>query len=173
MKWTFICIAAILLTVQAHAQDINPEIFRKNIDVLYEAADAGFKSIKGEENGTTDQGDVKHHSTRKISGAVDVYIKVDSEKTHTYVAIFGAKDSKSAQAKVEQMAQLIFEQIGDKGFKRNAGTDMDYEGYRKQTVEYDSDNIDDLGHHPSFSVGILRGTNPPVVELQINEPLWK
>lgn len=161
------------LVFDLSAQDINPEIFRKNIDILYEAADKGFKEIKGDENGTTDKGDVKFHAKRKVSGAMDTYIKVDEETTHTYVALFEVKDNTAAKEQVELMATLIHEQIGGKGFKRSTGTDMSFEGYRKQTVEYDSENIDDLGHHPSFSVGILRGTNPPVISMEINEPLWK
>ncbi|NQV53714.1 MAG: hypothetical protein HQ500_11050 [Flavobacteriales bacterium] len=173
MKWIPLFAVLLIFNASISAQDINPEIFRKNVDVLYTAADAGFKSIKGEETGTTEDGDKKYHSTRKVSGAMDVYIKVDGEDTHTYIAVFESKDMKSAQAKMEQMAQIIFEEIEEKGFARDSGTDMSYEGYRKATIEFASDNIDDLGHHPSFSIGILRGSNPPVVELEINEPLWK
>lgn len=172
MKY-LLALSAIGLTLQITAQEINPEIFRKNIDILYEAADAGFKTIKGEANGTTDQGDTKFHSTRKVSGAMDVYIKVDDEDTHTYIALFDAQKPDEAKKKVEEMAQLIFEQVEGKGFQRSAGTDMNYDGYRKQAIEFASDNIDDLGHHPSFAVGVLRGTNPPVIQLEINEPLWK
>ena len=173
MKWITPLAVLLILHVSLTAQDINPEIFRKNVEVLYTAADAGFKSIKGEETGTTDEGDKKYHSTRKVSGAMDVYIKVDGEDTHTYIAVFESKDMKAAKAKMEQMAQIIFEETEAKVSARDSGTDMSYEGYRKETVEFASDNIDDLGHHPSFSVGVLRGTDPPIIELEINEPLWK
>jgi hypothetical protein len=173
MKWTLTLLCVTFFSGAFNAQVINAEIFRKNIDVLYTSAAAGFKTIKGEASGTTDDGLARFHSTRKVSGADDVYITMDDEKSLTYIAHFKSKDLATAKASIEDMANMIQEQVAEKGFHRSSGTELGYEGYRKQTVEYESDNIDDLGHHPSFSLGILRGSNPPIIELMINEPLWK
>jgi hypothetical protein len=175
MKTLFLTLLGIgLAFVSLNAQDVNPDIFRKNIDILYDAAAKGFKDIKTEQNGTTPSGDSKFHSTKKVSGATEVYIQVDAEQSHTYVAHFQAKDMEAAKTMVEELTTMILEQVASKGFHRSSGTELNYEGYRKQTVEYESDNIDLLGKYPSFSVGILKGSGGPfVVELIINEPLWK
>jgi hypothetical protein len=157
----------------ASAQTINPDIFKKNIDLLYTSAAGSFKDIKNEEVGTTEDGDRKYSAGRKISGASDVYIKADAENSFTYIAHFESKDIKTAEAKIEEMMALVLGQVADKGLVRSKGTEIRYEGYRKHTVEYESDNIDLLGKYPSFSMGIIKGSSPVTIEFVINEPLWK
>lgn len=169
----FVLVVGLFFSAGLQAQEINKEIFVKNIAVIYDAAAAGFKSIKTEQSGTTDDGDKKFASGKKVSGAKEVFIKVDAEDSHTYVAHFEAKDLKSAQAKAEEMANMVAEQLKDKGLVLGKGTDMNYEGYRKHTIDYESDNIDLMGKYPSLSIGIVRGSNPPVIEMLVNEPLWK
>lgn len=173
MRTVTFFVLGILWNSAIDAQTINTDIFIKNIDLLYESAAKSFKEIKLEQSGNTDDGDVKYHSSRKISGASDVYIKADDENSYTYVAHFESKDLKTAEAKIEEMMGLILVQVSDKGLARSKGTEMRYEGYRKHTVEYETDNIDLLGKYPSFSVGVLKGSNPVMIELTINEPLWK
>jgi hypothetical protein len=71
------------------------------------------------------------------------------------------------------MVALMREVLAEKGLVHTNGTDINYEGYRKQTFQYDSDNIDLLGKYPSFALGIVRGSEPPIIEMTITEPLWK
>ena len=151
--------AVLMLTAFGlHAQQINPDIFKKNIEILYDAAAKGFKEIKLEETGTTSDGDKRYHAGRKVSGASDVHIVVDEEDSHTYVAHFEAEDMEGAQKAMEEMATMASEVLSDKGLARKKGTSMNYEGYRKHTLEYDSDNIDLMGKYPSFEFVILRDT---------------
>lgn len=173
MRILFLAALCIFVFGPTQAQTINPDIFKKNIDVLYTSAAGSFKDIKNEEVGTTEDGDRKFSAGRKISGASDVYIKADSENSFTYVAHFESKDIKTAEAKIEEMIALVIGQVSDKGLVRSKGTEIRYEGYRKHTVEYESDNIDLLGKYPSFSMGIIKGSNPVTIEFIINEPLWK
>jgi len=173
MRTVTFFVLGILWNSAIDAQTINTDIFIKNIDLLYESAAKSFKEIKLEQSGNTDDGDVKYHSSRKISGASDVYIKADAENSFTYIAHFESKDLKTAQLHVEDMAVMILEMVSEKGLVRGSGTEMNYEGYRKQTVEFASDNIDIMGKYPSFSIGILKGKTPVTIELVVNEPLWK
>ncbi|MEX2597955.1 MAG: hypothetical protein WEC59_13600 [Salibacteraceae bacterium] len=173
MKSLVLFTLSAVFSASVQAQDINKEIFQKNIVILYEAAASGFKEIKKESSGTTDRGNAKFHASRKVSGAKDVFIDVDSEDSHTYVALFEANDVESAKKMVEEMTVLASEVLAENGLVRKKGTEMRYEGYRKQTIEYDSDNIDLMGKYPSFEFGVLRDTEPPLVEMVINEPLWK
>jgi len=155
------------------AQTVNPDIFKKNIEVLYESATGGFKDIIQEQTGETEDGEAKHGSARKTSGAREVFIKIDSETTHTYVAYFDGKDIESAEKELVEIAGWMEEVLATKGLVHNQGTDISYHNYRKHSFEYDTDNIDLMGKYPTISLGILRDTDPPVLELNINEPLWK
>ncbi len=169
----FILSIVLLFPVLLSAQTINPDIYKKNIEILYDAAAKGFNEIKLEASGESPDGNKKFHAARKVSGASDVYIDVDSEDSHTYYAQFEAEDLESAQAKMEEMVTMAAEVVAEKGLVRKKGTDMNYEGYRKHTLEYDSDNIDLMGKYPSFEFGILKGSEPVTIELVVNEPLWK
>ena len=161
------------LSVSAKAQNINADIFKKNIEIVYDAAANGFKDIKLDQIGNSDNGNSKFGSARKVSGASEVYILVDEETTHTYFAIFQGSDLDETKKKVDEMVALMREVLAEHGLVHSNGTDINYEGYRKQTFQYDSDNIDLLGKYPSFGLGIMRGSEPPVLELTITEPLWK
>lgn len=169
----FILASCLFMSSALSAQTINPDIFKKNIDILYASAANSFKDIKNEETGTTDDGDKKFAAGRKISGATDVYIKADAENSFTYVAHFESEDLKTAEAKMEEMMALVLGQVSDKGLVRSKGTEIRYEGYRKHTVEYESDNIDVMGKYPSFSMGVIKGSNPVMIEFIVNEILWK
>ncbi|MBT3648765.1 MAG: hypothetical protein HN542_11035 [Flavobacteriales bacterium] len=172
-KHALVLICTILIGGISLAQNINPEIFKKNTEVLYEAAADGFNQIKLEQDGESSSGDLKFRSARKVSGATDVHILVDKETTHTYYAIFQGIDLEEAKKKVDEMVALMREVLAEKGLVHTNGTDINYEGYRKQTFQYDSDNIDLLGKYPSFALGIVRGSEPPIIEMTITEPLWK
>jgi hypothetical protein len=156
-----------------HAQTINPDIFNKNIELLYTAAADGFNEIKMEQDGQNESGDLKFRSARKVSGASEVYILVDKETTHTYYAVFEGTDLDESKKNIDEMVALMREVLAEHGLVHSIGTDINYEGYRKQTFQYDSDNIDLLGKYPSFGLGIKRGSEPPIIELTITEPLWK
>lgn len=155
------------------AQTINPDIYKKNMEILYDAAAKGFKEIKLEASGESPAGNKKYHAAKKVSGASDVYIDVDAEDSHTYYARFESEDLETAQARMEEMVTMAGEIVAEKGLVRKKGTDMNYEGYRKHTLEYDSDNIDLMGKYPSFEFGIVKGSEPVTIEMVVNEPLWK
>jgi len=156
-----------------NAQTINPDIYKKNIEILYDAAAKGFKDIKLEESGTSPSGIKKFKAAKKVSGASEVFIDVDAENSMTYYAHFEASDIEGAKDKVEEMVAMAEEVTSDKGLVRKRGTNVSYEGYKKITLEYDSDNIDLMGKYPSLSFGIIKGSQPPMIELIVNEPLWK
>lgn len=162
-----------LVILSGQSQTINPDIYKQNIAVLYDAAKAGFKSIKSEAAGESPAGNKKFLSSKKVSGAAEVYLDVDSEDSHTYYALFKCTDKASADKALEEMISMAAEVVTDKGLVRKKGTEMRYEGYRKQTLEFDSDNIDLMGKYPSFEFGIIKGSSPLMIEMRVNEPLWK
>jgi hypothetical protein len=173
MRTTFLSVLVLIASLTGYGQTINPDIYKQNISALYDAAKAGFKSIKLESAGESAAGNKKYLSAKKVSGAAEVYLDVDTEDSHTYYALFKSTDKETADKMLEEMIVLAAEIVADKGLVRKKGTEMRYEGYRKHTLEYDSDNIDLMGKYPSFEFGIIKGSSPIMIEMRINEPLWK
>jgi hypothetical protein len=174
MMKTFVAtILFAIVTATAIGQEFDPAQFKTDIHSLYLSSKQGFKDIKqGEPN---EPGDGFKHFTSSLilSGSKDVEITMDSEKSNTYIAKYSFNNVRIPQEKVDELMQLILEATEEFGLASGKGTDIKYIKYKKQTVEFPSDNIDIMGKYPSFVVGLLKDGNPMELEITISEPLWR
>lgn len=167
---------AALASFTLFAQEpLDPALFKEQVATLYQNAAKSFAANK--EGGAEDAPDGTKHfaSNLSLSGAKESYITADEENSHTYVAHYElqVKTWPEAEKKLEELVALILEATADKGLIRSKGTDINYYKYQKHTVEFPSENIDIMGRYPSFSVGIIKDSNPVIIEVMVNEPLWK
>lgn len=161
-----------LVTLISNAQWSDSEEFRQALKTLHNSAKQGFKDIKGEPTGELN-GEATFNSTLLPAGAAKAWLQVDSEKSHTYVAIFEFKNVPAVEAAIEPMVKAAEESLAEFSLSRGKGIDMRYVRYQKHLIEFASDNIDETGKRPSFAFGILKDSNPVAIEMRVNEPLWK
>ncbi len=173
MKQTFTLLFCMLVYLGATAQEFDAETFKTDIVSLYEVGKSSFKTLKEGESFETVNGARHYKSTMQLHGAKSVYISEDEEKSHTYIAHFTFKNVRNPQEKMTEFVNLIAEATAEHGFAVGRGTDIKYLGYQKQTIEFPADNIDDMGKHPSFTVGMIADGNPMSFEIQVSEILWK
>jgi hypothetical protein len=173
MKQTFILLFCMLVSLGATAQDFDAEIFKADIVSLYDVGKSSFKSLKEGDSFETVNGEYHYKSSLLLNGSESVYISEDAEKSHTYIAQYTFKNVRDPQAKMMEFVNLIAEATSDHELVVGRGTDIKYLGYQKQTIEFPADNIDDMGKHPSFTVGMLEDGNPMSFEIQVSEILWK
>ncbi|GAB4384053.1 MAG: hypothetical protein Kow0075_16130 [Salibacteraceae bacterium] len=166
-------LAALVVFSQTLWAQVDEQNFKADLEKLYQSAKFGFKDIKGEAETTTPDGTKVYKANFVLSGAKNAVVKTDAENVSTYVATIELKNVNNPSAKLEEMVNWMLAALEKYGLTRGSGTDINYVGYRKHTAEYPSDNIDELGKHPSFSLGILSDGNPMVIELIVYEPLWK
>lgn len=175
MLLTSLCVALLLgaapLTKQA--TEFDAETFKTNIKELYLSAKQGFKNSKGAAMADAEDGSKQYECSITLSGALDGVIAVDAEKSQRFIARFEFKNAPLAEQQMEQMINLIVEATAEFGLARNSAVDIRYVKYKKHTVEFPSDNIDVMGKYPSFSLGMIKDSNPVVIELIVNEPFWK
>lgn len=173
MRNIFVTVTAVLAFTISNAQEFDPELFKTQIATLYESA---FKSFNAQKEGTVQEipdGTQRYSSTILLSESKDSYITVDAEKSHTFVSFYEMKTLPLAEKKQEELITLVLEATKEKGLVRSKATDIYYHKYQEHMVAFPSENIDIMGRYPSFSLGIVKDSNPPIVEIKINEPLWK
>ena len=68
---------------------------------------------------------------------------------------------------------MILEATQEFGLTKETRTDIGYVGYQKNVIEFPADNIDDMGKHTFFSVGLTKDGNPMSLEIIASEILWK
>lgn len=172
MKYALFTLFAISICTTAWSQDFDTAAFKADIAALYESANHDFdKHLEGE---PTDQGDHKQYATSLVlHGADEAYITEDDETSRAYIAHFTMKNVRNPQEKVDEIVQLIAEVCEQYGLEVNSASSIKYLGYTMKTLEYPSDNIDEMGRYPNFAIGMLEDGNPMEFEIIINEPFWK
>lgn len=161
------------LSVLGNGQTIDSELFKTDIVALY---DAGMKSFKNNKDGEflkEIDGVKSYNSNLSLNGAKELVIMEDAEGNYKCVAQYTMKNIRDAKAKVEEIAVLISQATADFGLEKASTTDVKYLGYTKHTIEFPADNIDDMGKHTSFSVGLIDDGNPISFEIVVTEILWK
>ena len=155
------------------AQSIDTELFKADVVALYEAGMKSFKNNKVDE-AVEENGSVKtFKSNLTLNGAKESVVIEDGEKNYKYAANYTMKNIRDPKAKVEEIATLIAEATAEMGLEKASTTDIKYIGYTKHTIEFPADNIDDMGKHTSFSVGLTDDGNPMSFEIVVTEILWK
>lgn len=161
------------LSIHCQAQTIDNDQFKTDIISLYEAGMKSFKTNK-EGEAIDDNGSVKFYKPNlELSGAKNSLVQEDSEGNYKYVASYTLKNVRDPKSKVDEIAILIAEATSEFGFEKATTTDVKYLGYSKHTIEFPADNIDDMGKHTSFSVGLTDDGNPMSFEIIVTEILWK
>lgn len=149
---------------------VNRETFAAEIDSLIQLSLQEFKGIRSNESYKADAQTI-YTSTYLLDGAKKAEIAIDEEKVGTYSTEIMLSTSTLATAELEYIASTIASVAEKYGLVRSDGTDVKYDKFKAIRVEFDSEDIDVLGKHPSFTIGILR--NSSTVEIILNEPLWK
>lgn len=176
MKNGLLSALVVLVSSTLFAQEtLDPVLFKEQVATLYQNASKSFAANKEGAAQDVPDGTKRFASNLSLSGAREAYITADEENSHTYVAHYEiqVKTWPEAEKKLEELVTLILEATADKGLIRSKGTDINYYKYQKHTVEFPSENIDIMGRYPSFSVGIIKDSNPVTIEVMVNEPLWK
>jgi hypothetical protein len=163
-----LCLSAI-----GNAQTIDSELFKTDIVALYDAGMKSFKNSKEGEFIKEVDGVKSYNSNLSLNGAKELVIKEDAEGNYKCVAQYTMKNIRDAKAKVEEIAVLISQATADFSLDKASTTDVKYLGYTKHTIEFPADNIDDMGKHTSFSVGLIDDGNPISFEIVVTEILWK
>ncbi|GAB5539358.1 MAG: hypothetical protein Salg2KO_14610 [Salibacteraceae bacterium] len=164
---------SIFWTLAVNAQELEKAAFQEDIKTLYHT---GMKTLKPliEGDAVESMGDEKTFKTSlTINGAKDAFIKVDAEGSHTYVAQYAFKNVRDPKAKLEEMANWILEATEEYGLEKSVRTDITFVNYQKHTIEFPADNIDDMGKHTSFAIGLTKDGNPMALEIMVSEILWK
>lgn len=155
------------------AQEFDSDAFKGDIQTLYLSSTRSFKGMKKEESTINDNGDTEYETELCVNGAHRCYITVDDEKSHTYTAQLTFKNVLKPAEKMEEIIGLVNEVTSQYGLARGKTTDIKYKGYQKHTLEFPSDNINEMGRRPTLAVGMLKDGNPMEIEITITEPLWK
>ena len=155
--------------------DIDSDSARLHMqmDEIFESAKRSFANLKGTKKETRD-GISIYESKLEVLGSSDNRIEMDSERSHSFISLFTGLSVEEARDKEEQLVSIIMKRVQPEGFKRGRGSDFNYYQYRMSTIEYDTDNIDELGKRPSFTIGIVKeddGTYTTV--FTAIDPLWK
>lgn len=172
MRYLYTLLFCCIITPTLVAQEIEPEAFKADIGKLYTSAKAHFKDIKKGEPSNMD-GMKKYETELVLNGAQGTYLTVDAENSATYVANYTMKNIRDPKAKVEEIAAMMSEATSEFGLELSKTTDIKYVGYQKYIIEFPADNIDDMGKHPAFSIGLLQEGNPMEFEITVIDPLWK
>ena len=172
MKLSFVFTLCLFLSLASFGQTIDAEAFKADIKALYESANQDFKGhIQGE---GTDEGEHTKYTTNLVlNGASEAYITEDEETSRAYVAHFILKNVRNPQEKLDEVVKMVAEVCEAYGLAVNSASSIKYVGYTMKTLEYPSDNIDEMGRYPTFSIGLLKEGNPMEFEIIINEPFWK
>lgn len=173
MKKIFTILLMVGISITSYAQTIDETQFKEDIIALYNAGMKSFKSNKEGESMAEDGGLKHFKSNLSLNGAKETYITEDGEKNYKYVAKYTLKNVRDPQAKTEEIAQLIADATAEFGLEKGSTTDIKYLGYKKHTIEFPADNIDDMGKHTSFSLGLIDDGNPMSFEIVVTEILWK
>lgn len=173
MKSFLIAILAVCLTSLGQTQTIDNEQFKSDIIALYDAGMISFKNNKDGEALEDNGGVKKFKANLPLNGAKEIVIEEDAEGNYKYRASYTLKNIRNPKAKVEEIALLIAEATTDLGLEKASKTDVKYIGYTKHIIEFPADNIDDMGKHTSFTVGMTMDGNPMSFEIVVTEILWK
>ncbi|MEZ4722064.1 MAG: hypothetical protein R2813_09345 [Flavobacteriales bacterium] len=170
-----LCLVALLFLVSSigYSQEFDSDAFKGDIQTLYLSSTRSFKGMKKEESTVNDNGDTEYETELCIHGANRCFITVDDEKSHTYTAQLTFKNVLKPMDKMEEIIGLVNEITSQYGLARGKTTDIKYKGYQKHTLEFPSDNINEMGRRPTLGVGMLKDGNPMEIEITITEPLWK
>lgn len=153
--------------------DTDSAIIHQNMDEIYESAKRSFGNIKGAKIGSKD-GKTIYASKLELLQATECTIEVDSERSHTYIAKYTGLDLEEAKSLQEKLTVIIYKRTQPEGFKRAKGSNFKYYKYQMNTVEFESDNIDEMGKHPSFSIGVLAEADGNFTLIySATDPLWK
>lgn len=149
---------------------INPETIGHDIDTLIQLSKKEFKGIVGEKTHEKD-GETYYQANFSIDGASDIAITIDKENSRSFYAYFKLSTNTLAASELDKLTKAIEDVAANYGLTKSAGTDVKYDKFKATRIEFDSENIDVLGKHPSFTLGILK--NSSTIELILTEPLWK
>jgi hypothetical protein len=149
---------------------INTQTIGHDIDTLIQLSKKEFKGIVGDKTHEKD-GETYYKVDFTIEGASDITITIDKENSRSFYAYFELSTIILATSELEKLTKSIEEIAANYGLTRSSGTDVKYEKFKATRIEFDSENIDVLGKHPSFTLGILK--NSSTIELILTEPLWK
>lgn len=169
MKKLFFVLLSLCWIIESQAQ-IDARNFENQLDSLFRFAKQEFKPIIGLKSYDSDNLTF-YHSVYTPTGGHDSKISIDDENSRSYYVYFELSTPDLTEKELTKIAQHT-ENVGLKyGLTRKNGTDIKYQKFNAIRIEFDSDNIDILGKHPSFTIGILKNSN--TIEMVINEPLWK
>ena len=170
MKKSILIITICLFQTLGIYSQVSREKFASEIDSLIQLSLDEFNEIRSSESYKVD-GQTIYQSTYLLDGAKKAEIAIDEENIGTYSTEVALSTSTLATAELEYIANTIATVSEKYGLVRSDGTDVKYEKFKAIRVELDSEDIDVLGKHPAFTIGILR--NSSTVEIILNEPLWK
>lgn len=166
----FVSVFYLILITNNTFSQINSETIDQDIDTLIQLSKKEFKGIVGEKTHEKD-GETYYQVDFTIEGASDITITIDKENSRSFYAYFKLSTTTLATSELEKLTKAIEEVAANYGLTRSSGTDVKYEKFKATRIEFDSENIDVLGKHPSFTLGILK--NSSTIELILTEPLWK
>lgn len=153
--------------------DTDSAILHMQIDELYEAAKTSFVTLKVRKQASESSKTV-YISKLELLGSDQNQIEMDKERSHVFHAVFDSLNLEEATLKKEKLTQILYKRLVSEGYQRNIGSDFKFYQYQLNTVEFASDNIDELGKHPSFRVGIISNDDGTYsVLLNALDPLWK
>lgn len=167
---TFIIILNAFFISNCAFSQINTETIGHNIDSLIQLSKKEFKGIVGEKTHEKD-GETYYQADFTIEGASDITITIDKENSRSLYAYFKLSNTTLVTTELEKLTIAVEKVAANYGLTRRSGTDVKYEKFKATRIEFDSENIDVLGKHPSFTLGILK--NSSTIELILTEPLWK
>lgn len=143
------------------------------IDAIFEAAKDNFRGQVGGSLGTID-GEKAFKSKLRLPKSDTNYLTINSDRIYTLTSRFEGLQLSDAQAKEKEISAILMKRLKPESFAQSRGTDMKYHQYRFNSFAFDSDNIDDLGKHPTFAVGVVKGTDGTfTVEFQATDPVWR
>ena len=157
-------------TISVCFSQIDEDQFTMDMDSLIRLTDDEFKPIIASETHKKD-GETFYEVTFLPSGSKRGTVSIDEENYRSYFCYFELSTNTLAATELEKISRLVAEAGEKHGLAMSSGTDVKYKNFKAVRIEFDSDNIDDLGKHPSFTIGILK--NAPTVEVILTEPLWK
>ena len=173
MRSFFILAVALAFSNISLSQSMDSDQFKTDIIELYNAGMKSFKSFKEGESYAEENGNKLYKTTLTLNEAKTVFISEDSEHNYKFVAHYSMKNVRDPKVKLNEISALMLEATTEFGLEKNNRTDMKYVGYQKQVIEFPADNIDDMGKHTSFEIGLTDDGNPMSFEIVVTEILWK
>ncbi|GEM_PF-5681042 len=153
--------------------DTDSAKLHMQMDQIYESAKRSFGDLKGSRTGTND-GKTVYESKIEVLHSNSNTIEVDSERSHAFTCKFDGLTLEEALEQQEKLTMILHKRLVPEGFKRGIGSNFRYYKYQLNTVEFESDNIDEMGKRPSFTIGLLEANDGSfTVELLAIDPLWK